>query len=355
MVEYRNGDLFSANTEAVVNSVNCVGVMGRGIALQFKCAFPDNFAAYAAACKRGEVRPGSMFIVPTGQLTNPRYIVNFPTKRHWRGKSRLEDIEAGLASLVSEIRARGIRSIAIPPLGCNLGGLAWPVVKARMQAALEPLDDVAVVIFAPGSGPTDQRVNRSRAAPSMTPGRAALVGLMSRYFSSLLDPFLTLLEVHKLMYFMQAAGEPLKLRFSKAPQGPYADNLRHVLHAIEGHFVTGYADGGDAPDKQLELVPGAVDDARRFLAGRPATRARFERVADLVEGFESAFGLELLATVHWVGKHEGPRSIRDVIESTYAWDVGKSRFSERQLRLAIDVLTLKGWMANLRASDSGDR
>ena len=155
MVEYRNGDLFSANTEAVVNSVNCVGVMGRGIALQFKRAFPDNFAAYAAACKRGEVRPGSMFIVPTGQLTNPRYIVNFPTKRHWRGKSRQEDIEAGLAALVPEVRARGIRSIAIPPLGCNLGGLAWPVVRARMQAALEPLDDVAVVIFASGSGPID--------------------------------------------------------------------------------------------------------------------------------------------------------------------------------------------------------
>ncbi len=353
MVEYRNGDLFSANTEAVVNSVNCVGVMGRGIALQFKRAFPDNFTAYAAACKRGEVRPGSMFIFATGQLANPRYIVNFPTKRHWRAKSRLEDIESGLASLVSDIRARGIRSIAIPPLGCNLGGLDWPVVKARMQAALEPLDDVAVVIFTPGGGSIDQRVNRSRAVPRMTPGRAALVGLMDRYFRSLLAPFLTLLEVHKLMYFMQAAGEPLKLRFSKASWGPYADNLRHVLHAIEGHFVNGYADGGDTPDKPLALVPGAVDDARRFLVGRPATRNRFERVSDLVDGFESAFGLELLATVHWIGENEGPRSVHDVIRLTYAWNDSKRRFSERQLRLAVDVLARKGWMVNLATSDAG--
>ena len=113
----------------------------------------------------------------------------------------------------------------------------------------------------------------------MTPGRAALIGLIQRYLGGLMDPFVTLLEIHKLMYFMQEAGEPLKLRYAKAPYGPYAENLRHVLQSIEGYFISGYADGGDAPDKQLELVPGAIADANAFLEGKMKTRVRFDRVA----------------------------------------------------------------------------
>src|SRR5215475_10402614 len=120
MIEYRSGDIVKADTEALINTVNCVGVMGRGIALQFKNAFPENFDAYAAACRRHEVQPGRMFVFETEQLTTPRYIINFPTKRHWRGKSRMEDIESGLQSLVEEIKTRGIHSIAIPPLGSGL-------------------------------------------------------------------------------------------------------------------------------------------------------------------------------------------------------------------------------------------
>ena len=138
----------------------------------------------------------------------------------------------------------------------------------------------------------------NRSVPKMTPGRAALVGLMNCYLRGLLDPFVTLLEVHKLMYFMQVAGEPLRLKFVKATYGPYAENLRHVLNAIEGHLVSGYADGGDAPDKELELVPGALEDAHAFLENTPETQARFDRVSALIEGFESSFGLELLSTVH---------------------------------------------------------
>ena len=122
MIEYKRGDILAEDAEALVNTVNTVGVMGGGIALQFKKAFPANFKAYAATCKRGDVQPGRMFVFETGQLTNPRYIINFPTKRHWRGKSRMEDIDAGLEALVKEVRDRGIRSIAIPPLGSGLGG-----------------------------------------------------------------------------------------------------------------------------------------------------------------------------------------------------------------------------------------
>ena len=185
-------------------------------------------------------------------------------------------------------------------------------------------------------------VNRS--VPKMTPRRAALVGLMNCYLRGLLDPFVTLLEVHKLMYFMQVAGEPLRLKFVKATYGPYAENLRHVLNAIEGRLVSGYADGGDAPDKELELVPGALEDAHAFLENAPETHARFERVSALIEGFESSFGLELLSTVHWIASEEKILDFDDIVNHTYAWSERKKQFSQRQIKIAFDILSEKGWI-----------
>ena len=344
MIEYKCGDILREDAEALVNTVNCVGVMGRGIALQFKKAFPANFKAYAAACKNEEVQPGRMFVFEMGQLTNPRYIINFPTKRHWRGKSRMEDVEAGLADLVATIRQFGIRSVAIPPLGSGLGGLEWTEVKARIEAVLAPLEDVQVLVYEPKGAPTTDTMVHHREVPNMTAGRAALVELMDRYLRGLLDPFMTLLEVHKLMYFMQEAGEPLRLRYLQAPYGPYAENLRHVLNAIEGHMVSGYADGGDTPDKPLKLVPGATREAGAFLEQHADTQARFDRVSTLVEGFESPFGLELLSTVYWVLKNEGPGTLDEVVEQTYAWSERKRQFTPRQIRLAMDVLSSRGWV-----------
>jgi hypothetical protein len=167
---------------------------------------------------------------------------------------------------------------------------------------------------------------------------------MERYLSGLMDTSVTLLEVHKLLYFMQEAGEPLRLRYKAGPYGPYAENLRHVLRSIEGHLVTGYADGGDAPTKELALVPGASQDARRFLEAHPATRERFDKVASLVEGFESPFGLELLATVHWVLRSPAMRRSGDVVACTYAWSPRKRQFSPEQIQLAERVLVTRGWL-----------
>lgn len=345
MIRFKVGDIVAEDAEALVNAVNCVGVMGRGIALRFKRAFPENFRAYAEACDRGDVRPGNMFVFETGAITNPRYIINFPTKRHWRGRSRIEDVEAGLNALGKLIRERGIRSIAVPPLGSGLGGLEWSVVRPRIEEALTGCDDLQAVIFEP-SVPSADRIVRSPQVPKMTSGRAALVGLMHRYLRGLLDPFVTLLEVHKLLYFIQAAGEPLRLKFTKAPYGPYAENLRRVLHAIEGHFILGYADGGDAPNKQLEILPGAVEDALAVLSRSPKTRERFDRVVDLVDGFESPFGLELLSTVHWTLEHDSPKSREDLIQQVYAWNDRKKRFWRRQIGLAADVLVQKGWICD---------
>lgn len=173
MIESTHGNLLEADAEALVNPVNCVGVMGKGLALHFKEVFPENFHVYERACRAGEVKPGHMLIVPTGASHGPKYIVNFPTKRHWRGSSRIEDIDAGLGALVPEIRRLGITSIAVPPLGCGLGGLRWEDVRPRIEAALGQLSGVRVLLFSPEPAPTagvkkgnaDRSLRRQRPVP----------------------------------------------------------------------------------------------------------------------------------------------------------------------------------------------
>lgn len=342
--EFIKGDILTSDVEALVNTVNCVGVMGRGIALQFKKAFPENYKKYSTACKLEEVQPGKMFITKTDTLVNPKFIVNFPTKRHWRGKSKMEDIESGLEVLAEEIRRLNIKSIAIPPLGSGLGGLDWEKVKPKIVNALNKIQNIRVIIYEPSKLRKFTPSNISSSSPDMTPGRAALVGLIKKYSQGLLDPFVSLLEVHKLMYFMQTAGQELKLKFVKSHYGPYAENLRHVLNTIEGHFISGYFDGGDSPTKQLKLVPGIIDDATNVLKENKDTQSRFEKVADLVSGFESPFGLELLATVHWVATHENPNSTKDIITKIHSWSDRKKRFTPRQIDIAYETLKEKKWL-----------
>lgn len=346
MIRYKTGDIFKEDVEAIVNTVNCVGVMGRGIALQYKKIFPDNFRAYAAACKRKEVQPGKMFVYETDQSTNPRFIINFPTKTHWRQKSRMDYIEQGLLALVNEISNRNITSIAIPPLGSGLGGLNWKDVRSRIDNALKGIDNLDVIIFEP-EDKTVQSI-KLRKVPDMTAGRAALVSLIDRYLQGLMDPYVTLLELHKLMYFMQEAGEPLRLQYKKAFYGPYAENLRHVLNTIEGYLILGYSDGGDKPDKKIELIPGALQNSINFLKTNVAsdTLKNLEKVADLVDGFETPFGLELLSTVHWIVKEENAKSIDEIVEKIYAWSDKKKRFTARQIEIAFEVLKHKGWVIN---------
>jgi O-acetyl-ADP-ribose deacetylase (regulator of RNase III) len=344
MIRFITGNMMTSTAEALVNTVNCVGIMGRGVALQFKNAYPENFKAYAVACSKQEVQPGKMFVYDTQAFANPKYIINFPTKRHWKGKSRLEDVESGLVDLAQVIRDKQIKSVAIPPLGSGLGGLDWTIVRRKIEKALEVLEDVEVTVFEPRATSDSIKANPSTDVPKITAGRAALVALVNQYLSALMDPFVTLLEIQKLMYFLQEAGQDLRLSYSKATYGPYADNLRHVLQKVEGHLLTGYGDGGDHPDKKIELVPGAVADAEMFLASTEQTRKHLDKVAELVEGFETPFGLELLATVHWVMVHEGADSLEQVVTQTYQWNSRKRQFSRGQIETAMETLRSKNWL-----------
>lgn len=341
MIEYKNGDILREDVEAIVNTVNCVGIMGRGLALQFKNKFPQNFKEYQLACKNKEVQLGKMFVHQTGQLINPKYIINFPTKGHWKQNSKIEDISNGLDDLITIIEKYSIKSIAIPPLGSGLGGLDWKMVKKLIEEKLKNIN-CTVILFEP----LEQKIEKSitKEIPKMTAGRAALIGLMDRYLQGLMDPFISLIEVHKLMYFMQESGEELRLKYKKAQFGPYADNLRHVLNTIEGHFISGYEDGGDAPTKQLKLIPKAVEDAKNYLTNKKNTNENFVKVAKLVDGFETPFGLELLSTVHWVVKNENASNLEEVISKIYNWNERKKQFSRKQIQIALDTLVKNDWL-----------
>lgn len=345
MIELIQGDILKANAEALVNTVNCVGVMGRGIALQFKKAFPENFKAYGAACKANQVRPGKMFVFDLNSISHPRFVINFPTKRHWKDKSRLGDIELGLMDLVNVLRQYQIRSIAIPPLGCGLGGLNWEEVKPLITEAFRTVPDITVLLFEPAGAPQATAMAKGSQVPKMTIGRAALLGLMGRYLAAAMDPTVTLLEVHKLMYFLQEVGEPLRLRYQKAPYGPYAENLRHVLSYIEGHFIYGYGDAEDRPDKSLELNGDAFNQAEIFLMGHGETRQRFNHVVDLIKGFETTFGMELLSTVHWVATREGAMTPEEAVAKVHGWSARKCMFEPRHIHLAWMRLHGLGWLA----------
>ncbi len=340
MIEYVQGDILQADAEALVNTVNCVGVMGRGIALQFKNAYPANFAEYKHACDRGDVVPGRMLIYRTGALTNPKYIINFPTKRHWKGKSRLEDIESGLDALAGDIKALGIASIAIPPLGSGLGGLPWEQVRQLIQQKIGTLEHVTVLVYEPGDV---QVKTKSLNVPHLTASRAITIKLIDRYLQGLMDPFVSLLEVQKLMYFMQVSGEPLQLTYEKGSYGPYAPNLRHVLNTLEGHYISGYGDGGDDPKKPLRLIPGAVKDADEYLQKNDVrTIVHLDKVSELVNGFETSFGLELLATVHWLLATEEIQDDEELIRTVHAWNSRKQRFTPHQILQARNQLATSG-------------
>lgn len=344
MIREGHGNLLEADAEALVNTVNCVGQMGKGIALQFKQAYPGNFHAYRKAVNAGLVRPGAMFVFETGRYLNPKLIVNFPTKRHWRGKSRLEDIGAGLSALVEEIRSRGIRSIAVPPLGCGNGGLDWNVVGPMIRHALAPLSGVEVILYPPAGAPAAHGMPVHTAAPNMTAARALFVKAIERYQQSAYR--LTLLEIHKLAYFLQEAGEPLQLRYAAGPYGPYAGNLNKVLERIEGHFTRGF-DGSLKPDTELQLLPGAVEQANRELETVPDSRARLARVADLIAGFETPYGMELLSSVHWVAAHGEPPAPDEAaaVKLVHAWNERKrTMFSPEHIQVAWRRLHDERWI-----------
>jgi O-acetyl-ADP-ribose deacetylase (regulator of RNase III) len=285
-----------------------------------------------------------MFTFETGQVVNPRYIINFPTKRHWRGKSRIEDIESGLRALSEETRRLGLQSIAVPPLGCGLGGLNWKVVRELILDEFKTLDQVRLFLYAPAGAPDAKSMPVRTKKPDLTPARAMLLRLMELY---LIPAYrLTLLEVQKLAYFLQESGEDLRLRYEAGRYGPYAANLNKVLEALEGHYIRGYGDSQET-DADLELLPNSSGEVEKYLREQGVHSPHMTRVGDLIEGFETPYGLELLSSIHWVAMHSQAEvgSAEDATRAIHAWSRRKAKmFRPQHIRVAWQRLEAKGWL-----------
>jgi hypothetical protein len=223
--------------------------------------------------------------------------------------------------------------------------LSWPEVKQRIEAAFDELPDVRVLLFEPtGAPPVEQMPVRTK-TPNMTAGRALLIRLLDLY--GLQGYRHSLLEVQKLAYFLQVAGEPMRLRFVAHHYGPYADNLNHALQHIEGHYIRGYGDR--SAKAEIRLMPGATERAAEFLRDRPDAEQHLERVERLIEGFETPYGMELLSTVHWVVTHEtgSDAGLEAIRERVAAWNERKSNLMKPQhIRKAYSRLERQGWFAS---------
>jgi len=354
MIHYTQGNLLEADVEALVNTVNTVGVMGKGIALMFKERFPHNMQAYARACKAGEVVIGKMFVTETGELMGPRWIINFPTKQHWRAKSKMEWIEAGLEDLHNFILEKQIKSIAIPPLGAGNGGLDWSAVKPKIEQALVDLSDVDIWVYEPTK--KYQNVAKKSGVNKLTPARALVAELIRRYWILGMD--CSLLEIQKLAWFLQRVIESqglknvLQLNFAANNYGPYANNLDHLLNALDGSYLK--SDKRIPDSDPLDVI--AFNDARRqevstYLKIEARTYLpALEKATEIIDGFESPYGMELLATVDWLVTREGCQPTLESIKSGLAsWPAGKkwaerklSLFDDRSLQIAIDRVSQAG-------------
>jgi O-acetyl-ADP-ribose deacetylase (regulator of RNase III) len=358
MITEARGNLLNADVDALVNTVNTSGVMGKGVALQFRRVYPEMFTAYQRAVEAGEVTLGRVLVWSTESLVGPSYVINFPTKGHWKSRSRLADIETGLRDLVRVVRDLGITSLALPPLGCGNGGLDWRVVEPRIRAAFAHLDDVHVVLYPPGHTPAAAEMLTRTELPAMTAPRAALIRILKLYSERAIEVTLatSLVEVQKLLYFLQVAGEPLRLHYVRARYGPYADNLRHALSMLEGHYLLGFGDGSAkvADAEPIRVLPGADERAAHALMDHPETIDRIWHVLNLIDGFESAYGMELLASVHWI-VHEVPETASDPVLATRLvreWSPRKGRmFTAEHVRTAWNTLDKQGWMPAPRLCD----
>ncbi|MFI5125019.1 MAG: macro domain-containing protein [Chitinophagales bacterium] len=339
MIQYKHSNLLLSNAEALVNTVNTVGIMGKGIALQFKESFPLNFKLYQKACKAGEVQIGSMFVTETGRFTGPKYIINFPTKTDWRSNTRIEYIEEGLNDLIKVIQEKHIQSIAIPPLGCGNGGLDWKDVKPLIERKLMPLSEqIQIEVYEPGHH-SYTKTTAKKEVPPLTKARALVLAMAEKY--NVLGFDISHLEIQKLAYFLQEFGQPdLNLHYQKGAYGPYATNLKHLLAYLEGYYFKGQIRFHDMkPTDALLLVEERLPEVHTFLEQQldQTEVERLRRVNALIEGFESPYGLELLATAHWAKKELKTPSLDAIHSYILKWSDRKSRLmSRQQIAIALD-------------------
>ncbi|SBS34608.1 RNase III inhibitor [Marinomonas spartinae] len=355
MIHYTQGNLLEADVEALVNTVNTVGVMGKGIALMFKERFPQNTQDYSKACKAKQVETGRMFVTQTDELVGPKWIVNFPTKRHWRNPSKLEWITEGLFDLKQFILDKRLNSIAIPALGAGNGKLNWESVKPEIERILGDLESVDILVFEPTQH--YQNVAKQKGHTKLTPARAMIAELIRQYWVMGME--CTLLEVQKLAWFLERsiekrngsnkADNPLDLRFEANLYGPYADRLRHLIDHLDGTYLHCNKRINDAePLDVIWFEDSKQSQLNEYLnsAEMQPYRPSLQDTIQLIDGFETPYGMELLSTIDWlISKENIEPDLQKIIQGIQHWPAGETSakrktnlFDERSINIALTRL-----------------
>ncbi len=330
MINFLTGDLLKANTEALVNTVNTVGVMGKGIALQFREAFPHNNKIYVQACKNKELAPGKLLPVwDSNLLYGKKLIINFPTKIHWRQPSKYEYIEQGLQSLRALIEKENIKSIAIPPLGAGNGGLDWAKVKPMITEALQDLP-VEVQIYEPNAAIKEILQKQAiKKTVELTPARASL--LYSLFAFESFGEYSSLFAANKLAYFLQRMGQSLKLDFKRYHYGPYAIGVEKVLYYLNGIYLKGLEQGQAKPFESLQLNYEKWDSVNEYVQGMALEdKNRLNQMLVFLKNFTSELSLEILATVDFILAENPGYTVDEVMTSIAGWNMRKKELFRRE-------------------------
>lgn len=299
MIHYTKGNILESEAEALVNTVNTVGVMGKGIALQFKREFPNNFQSYSKACKEGKIDIGQLFVSRDSSISSgEKLIINFPTKKDWRKSSEYEYIKAGLLDLQRIISEYGIKSVAIPPLGAGSGGLNWEVVKELIQDYLQnmPID---IFVYEP-TNQIKEYLKKERV--KLTPARALLLYVLYDLVRN--GDFVSEFSSEKVAYFIQKFGGKkfLKLSFQKNFYGPYSGKVRFLLNVLNGSYIMGFSDMNKKPFEPLTLIADGYDEVKNFVESKPELYKVATKTTNFLNGFYSDFGLELLSTIDFISQ-----------------------------------------------------
>jgi len=318
MIQFKQANLLESDADAIVNTVNTVGVMGKGIALQFKNQYPNNYKLYATACKAKEVVVGKMFVTEeTSLLGGKKIIINFPTKTDWRKPSEYSFIELGLQDLVKVIQERKIKSIAIPPLGAGNGGLDWNRVKAIIEHYLTNVD-CNVQIYQPNAI-IQEALKKERV--KLTPARAMLLAVLFDLVKN--GEFVSEFTAEKIAYFLQRFGakDAFKLEFQPNFYGPYSGKVKHVLYYLNGSYISGYSSKDKKPFDELGLMLDAEKEVNEYLNAKEneAYKIIVEKTKAFLSGFYADFGLELLSTVDFIITENKIKSIDEISKHLTDW------------------------------------
>jgi O-acetyl-ADP-ribose deacetylase (regulator of RNase III) len=344
MIQYKTGNLLESEAEALVNTVNTVGVMGKGIALQFKNMFPQNFKLYAHACRNNEVKVGKLLITEEAILSGKKIIINFPTKTNWRLPSEYQYIESGLGELVKLIKDRNIKSIAIPPLGAGNGGLDWKKVKQLLEQYLSNVD-CEILIYEPSAAILEV-LRKERV--KLTPARAMLLSVL--YELARNGEFVSEFASEKIAYFLQRFGakETFNLEFHPNFYGPYSGKVKHVLYYLNGSYIVGYSSKDKKPFEELGIMPDAEWEVNAFL-NKPENETHkrtVEKTKAFLNGFYSPFGLELLSTIDFIMAEKNKKTRDAIAMELENWsDRKKTLFTNQNfIDIAIKNLELHLYM-----------